>query len=623
MTGELIQLAVKNPSLSLKASLITGVAVGLFSVFLAYFNFLGNLERSALDLRFQLRGVEAPSGEIFIVGITEPCLDKLGRWPWDRHVHAELLNVLTEGGVQVVGMDIIFAETSPQSWMDDELVEATKRAPAVVYPIDAPPAAGQIEGLLTPYRLTLPLPELREAAWSGFINVTPDQDGILRRAIMLMEYQGEPVASFSMLNWAIWHGLDKDALDLNLNKALMPGQSELSLGGYNYPLDGGGRTLINFSGGPNNFVVLPYHLVLEKAYPPSTYQDKIVLVGYFAPGLGDYYFTPFFKDAPMYGVELQANIINMLIRSGPVFTLPLWLNILLVFILGVIAMLLYRLLHPVLGFACFIALAAAFFAVTMLLFIRNSLYVESVYPLLALAGSYVSSLGCRFVVEQKDRQRITRLFGRYVAPQVVDEILSVGEENLKLGGTRRDVTLLFIDIRGFTPLSEKLSPEEVVAILNRYFDIVTRCIFENKGTIDKFMGDAAMAIFNAPLLLEDHALWALRAARAIIDEGVELQKAVAEMSGVTLNFGIGINTGEAVVGNIGAMNRMEYTAIGDTVNLAARLESNAKPGQVLVSESVYRAAAGQIPLEPVGEIPVKGKSRPVMVYQLARGASAE
>lgn len=613
----MISLAAKKTSLTLKQSLISGAAVGLFVVLFAYFNLLGNIERSALDLRFSLRGEVEPAEEILIVGITESCLKELGRWPWDRRLHAHLLELLGAGGAAVVAMDILFIEPAPLDLMDKALIEATKGSSKVVYALDAPPVAAESPGVLRPLQLALPLPGLLEAASAGYINVTPDRDGILRRVFMWMEHREEPLLSFSLLAWAGGHGLDPGTLKVYLEESFRPGQNEVTLGDFSYGLDGGGRTLINYSGGPNNFPVLPYHLVLAEAYDPSTFRDKIVLVGYFAPGLGDYYFTPHMKDRPMYGVEVHANIIHMLLHAGPIYTLPLALTLLLVFILAILAMVIYRKLHPLAGFISFILMAGAFSMVTMLLFVRDSLYVESVYPLLALTAGYVTSLGYRFIVEQRDRKRVTHLFGCYVAPQVVNEILSVGEENLKLGGTRRRITLLFIDIRGFTPLSEKLSPEEVVAVLNEFFAIVTSCIFENKGTIDKFMGDAAMALFNAPLLLEDHALWAVKAAQAITEEGTALREKVREMSGVTLDFGIGINTGEAVVGNIGALNRMEYTAIGDAVNLAARLESNAAPGQVLVSESVYRDVAGRLPLEPVGEITVKGKSKPVMVYQLA------
>ncbi len=602
-------------SFSLRNAAFTGTAVGLLAALFAFFNLLGSLERNALDLRFSLRGEVEPAGEILIVGITETCLDKLGRWPWDRDLHARLLSVLTDGSPVAVGMDLIVAEPS-QDWLDEALIEATRGGVPVIFPIDAPPAPGEKPGFLTPRYLTLPLPGLLEHARAGFINVTPDVDGVLRRAILLMEHEGTPLVSFSVLTWAVSQEIHVDDLYRDLVLILESGRSELPLGEFSFPLDNRGRTLINFSGGPNTFPVLPYHLVLSEAYSSSTFQDKIILVGYFAPGLGDYFITPYARDTPMYGVELHANTIHTLLQSGPIFELPLWLNVLTVFLMGFMSIFIFRILHPAWGLLGLAVLAAGFFMVTMQFFESRSIYVESVYSMMALGGSYVGALGYRFIAEQKNRQRVTRLFGRYVAPQVVEEILNLGEENLKLGGTRRRITLLFIDIRGFTPLSERLSPEDVVYVLNRFFDIVTRCVFQNKGTLDKYMGDAAMAMFNAPLLLEDHVIRALRAAEAIIHEGASLQRQVMDMFGVELSFGIGVNTGDAVVGNIGSENRMEYTAIGDTVNLAARLESSSKPGQVLVSEAVFRDAAGRMPLEYVGEIFVKGKNKPVKVYQL-------
>jgi adenylate cyclase len=600
-----------------------GVAIGLLAVFFSYFNLLGTLELAAFDQRFVWRQAQDPAQEILIVGITEDCLEELGRWPWDRDVHGRLLEVLTQGGAAAVGMDILFSEPSRDPWMDAVLVEATaaawKSGVPVIYAIDASPKQSGLPGFLTPTELHLPIPELMEVAKAGYINVTPDkQDGALRKMILWMEYEGWPITSFDVLLWAMAQGMTTDELYRQLDDLFEPNRPSLPLGQFDFPLDQGGRSLINYSGGPGSFPVLPYHLVVGGAYPPSTFDGAIVMVGFYARGMGDYFFTPFAKDAPMYGIEAHANILHTLLEAGPISPLPLGANLGLVFFLGFGSMFIYQAIRPVWGFAALMILAIAFYGLNASLFENRGIYLETIYPLLALTGSYLTALVYNFIVERRDKQRVTRLFGRYVAPQVVEEILSIGEDNLRLGGTRRRITLLFIDIRGFTPLSEKLSPEEVVKVLNEYFEIVTRCIFENKGTIDKFMGDAAMALFNAPLALEDHALWAVKAAKAITEEGAVLQQKVLEMSGVTLHFGIGINTGDAVVGNIGAENRMEYTAIGDTVNLAARLESNAKPGQVLVSETVYQDVAGRLPLEPVGEIQVKGKSQSVMVYQLMK-----
>ncbi len=223
-----------------------------------------------------------------------------------------------------------------------------------------------------------------------------------------------------------------------------------------------------------------------------------------------------------------------------------------------------------------------------------------------------------FLKEQEEKLQVTRIFGRYVASQVVDEILNLGEQNLKLGGLSREITVLFVDIRQFTTFVEQLSPEETVELLNQFFEIVTQCIFDNKGTIDKFIGDAVMAFFNAPLLLDNHAYWAVKAAQQIMQEISSLQEQAWERWKINLQPGIGINIGEAVVGNIGTESRMDYTAIGDTVNLAQRLESMATPGQVLFSEAVYQQVKDSFPMEPLAEKTVKGKSKPVNIYCLRR-----
>lgn len=610
---------ISNTSTLIKY-IVMGFAVGLIVALFYYFNILGDLERRSYDFFLSLESRD-PGSEVLIVGITEGCLDEFGSWPWQRDVHAELLDVLTEGNAAAVGMDIILSEPAQDPDMDKALVEATERAVPVVYPAVARLTHSDVPGFFTTDVMNYSFSELNEVSRSGFINVANDPDGIMRRAALWMEYEDRPEPSFSLVLWSLLEGYTEEELDNYLKGLYKERPSALPIGDFEFPLDPRGRTLINYCDGPDTFPVLPYHAVIDGDFSPAHFENKIVLVGYYALGLGDYYFTPFQKDTPMMGVEVHANIINTLLNTGPINELIIWQSVILIFVLSVFSILIYYLLRPLKGFICLLALVIIYYIVASQLFHSYALYVETVYPVMALAFSYLTSLFYTFITEQRERQRVTRIFGRYVAQQVVDEILEVGEDKLKLGGTRRNVSLLFIDIRGFTPLSEKLSPEKVVEILNEYFEIVTSCIFDNKGMVDKFMGDAVMAIFNAPMDLEDHAKWALKAAQDIIAEGTELQQKVYEMAGVNLYFGIGINTGDAVVGNIGAENRVEYTAIGDTVNLAARLESNAKPGQVLVSKNVYEAVGDSMPLEEVGEITVKGKSKPIEVYQLVASES--
>jgi len=228
--------------------------------------------------------------------------------------------------------------------------------------------------------------------------------------------------------------------------------------------------------------------------------------------------------------------------------------------------------------------------------------------LYCLAGGYIS--------EKLRQRKVIAAFKKYVAPEVVDEIAKKGDFKIQLGGENRDIAVLFVDIRGFTTMSEVLSPEEVVAILNRYLNLTTNAIFKNKGTLDKFVGDATMAVFNSPFDLEDYVFKAVCAAMDIVEGGAALEKELLEKFGRTVGFGVGVNCGEAVVGNVGCEFRMDYTAIGDTVNTAARLESNAKKGQVLISGEVYERIKDRIEVEEVGEIPLKGKSKGVFVYSV-------
>jgi adenylate cyclase len=246
-----------------------------------------------------------------------------------------------------------------------------------------------------------------------------------------------------------------------------------------------------------------------------------------------------------------------------------------------------------------------------------------IYPLGLLAAQYIAILAEKFIAEQLEKKRVTDVFGKYVAPQIVDEILKEGETGLKLGGTRRDITVLFVDIRGFTPLSESAEPEEVVSILNQYLSLCAEAIFAYGGTLDKYIGDATMALFNAPLDLEDHQLRAVQTALAMQEGAKPLQEKLEKEFGKVVRFGVGIHTGPAIVGNIGADFRMDYTAIGDTVNTSARLESNSKPGQILISSEVYGYVKEHVEVTDLGLIQVKGKAQGVQVYQVDKLIAAE
>ena len=252
---------------------------------------------------------------------------------------------------------------------------------------------------------------------------------------------------------------------------------------------------------------------------------------------------------------------------------------------------------------------------TRFMYLQGSIVPMVLLPLV-LVLIFLARVIQGYLTELMRRRRVVNVFKQYVAPQVVDKISKDKDFELVLGGENRHIAVLFVDIRGFTTMSESMRPEEVVEILNEYLSLTTKSIFDNGGTLDKFVGDATMAVFNAPFELDDYIFravctaWDMRAGADALADKFE------KRFGKSVAFGIGVNCGNAVVGNIGCEFRMDYTAIGDTVNTAARLESNAKRGQILISEDVYEAVKDRVSVTPIGEIPLKGKSNGVFVYQL-------
>jgi adenylate cyclase len=229
---------------------------------------------------------------------------------------------------------------------------------------------------------------------------------------------------------------------------------------------------------------------------------------------------------------------------------------------------------------------------------------------------YVGNLVFHVVASRREKRKVTDAFKKYVDPAIINDIMETGLDNLALGGRLCDICVMFIDIRGFTPMSEKMAPPEVVNMLNDYLEITSTAIFRHGGTLDKFIGDATMAFWGAPIPQEDMVYKAALAALDIVSRGREMEATLRERYDTTVSFGVGIHCGEAVVGNIGTTERVDYTAIGNTVNTAARLESNAKAGQILVSEAVCQALAGRVATELIGNIPLKGKSEEIAVYAL-------
>jgi len=582
-----------------KSLYIVMVIIGLFCLF-SYYNVMEQAESSLQDEILQSRG-EVDS-RIVILGVDDSSLEKYGQWPWSRTYIAEVINKLSQGKAAAIGIDFIYAEETRNAEEDAKLTEAVRNAGNVVMPVYGNFGISTIKkGAMEPISIKEPFEKLKEVSTLAHINTILDSDGIVRKALTSFNYNGKQINSFAV---EVYNQYLR-----NMSKVDYLTQ---------IPKDGWNRTYITYASQPANegsVENFPIYKVLNGEIPVEYFKDKIVLVGPYAVGLGDAYFTPLDHSSSMYGVEIHANIIQNLLNSNFKNDVTDFIHIGLLILLGCICYAIFSKLKPIASFI----IAAVFIATYLLIgkFIFNiGWIIQLFYPTVLIIIIYIVMLVSNYIAEYLDKKRIRGLFGRYVEPKVVNKILDGGKDSVKLGGERRNISVLFVDIRGFTPLSEKCEPEEIVEILNRYLDLTSKSIFNNLGTLDKFIGDATMAIFNAPLDLEDHAFMAVQAAWEMKQGADELQKELLEKYGRSVQFGIGINTGYAVVGNIGSKMRMDYTAIGDTVNTSARLESNAKAGQILMSKATYELVKDRVIVNDLGEIKVKGKEQGISIFQL-------
>ncbi|MBO5509565.1 MAG: CHASE2 domain-containing protein, partial [Lachnospiraceae bacterium] len=427
-------------------------------------------------------------------------------------------------------------------------------------------------------------------------NVAQDSDGTVRRVVMDEQFEGKKQYMFSKVIYDIY--CEKEGIS----------QSEVSSDKY-------GRTLINFSGKPGDYEYISFIDVLNGRIDCRTFKNSIVLVGAYAAGMQDNFKVPNGYSKQMYGVEIHANILQAFMQNR--FSIngnPYLYGILMGIVCALLHFVFKRARILISTILLFAAIAAELCAGIILN--NNGIAISLIYMPIVLIVSYIYCLAIGYILEKIKRKKVLNAFKKYVAPEIVEEISKKGDFKIKLGGENRDIAVLFVDIRGFTTMSEVLEPEQVVEILNNYLNLTTNAIFKNKGTLDKFVGDATMAVFNSPFDLEDYVYKAVCAAMDIVAGGAALEDELMKKFGRSVGFGVGVNCGPAVVGNVGCDFRMDFTAIGDTVNTAARLEANAKKGQVLISDEVYKRLKDRIEVEEIGEIPLKGKSKGVFVYSV-------
>jgi adenylate cyclase len=624
---------------------------------------LEELRIRTFDFYQYVKPRDAALRPVTIVDIDEESLRELGQWPWPRTLIADLVSRLGELGAVVVGFDVVFSEPdrySPGSIIDivhdldeptrerirklpsnDEVLAQAFRKTRVVagesgvrqLGTESGPAPRQV-GLATvggdpsPYLITFPgvlrnIPVLEDAATgTGLFTIRAERDGIVRRVPMAMRAQGViiPSLSLEMLRIALGSG----PLIIRSGEA---GIHSIGVRGLELPTDRNGLIWVYFSGHEDfrraDSRYVSARDVLSGRVPPERIAKKLVLIGTSAIGLLDRQTTPL--DPSMPGVEIHAQIVENALTHGWI-TSPDYAIGAELFV-AVLVSLLVIIFVPVLGAATVAVvgavIAASLAGVSWYLFRESGILIDVTYALMSTLAIYFVLVFTNYLREQLQRQQIRSAFGQYLSPALVEQLVQTPEK-LVLGGEEREMTIMFSDVRGFTTISEtyRSDPQGLTSLMNRLLTPLTNAIIDHKGTIDKYMGDAVMAFWNAPLLDDAHAVNACAAALEMCDRMVKLNRDLEQealASGrkfVPIRIGVGVNTGTCVVGNMGSDLRFDYSVLGDAVNLASRIEGQTKTYgvSILAGSNTIKAAADRFAALELDIVRVKGKTAPEALY---------
>ena len=586
-----------------------------------------------------------PENSVVIVGIDDASVRALQRYPLPRHVYANALQNLEKAGAQVVAFDIGFTDPSG----DEDNVLALALASASV-PVVLAYGSGNADvgsGKVIQQGIDqIPLKQLRCADANSdpkvacsrpypkvtlaSTDLVLDRDGVVRRIPLTVQpacfaagsCTKSSIDTFGLAAYRTFVQSGEGGADLEIsNGTARFGEA------WSVPVDGSGSVLVNFSGPPGNFKEFGHYLsfsqVVNGSFDPEKVNGKIVLVGYYGlTGVNDEQLvTTSFginRTLAMAGVEIHANVVQMLLNAvgnsvNPSRFLtaePPWVLLALLLVLGLataIGVARVTVLWGLIGTV--LALGLFTYGMSVLATFQN--WVPDLFhPWLAVALTYSGVTAYRFLYEDREKRKVTALFGTYLKPEIVAELAKTrgGVDDILRGGERRDVTLMFVDIRGFTSMSESMAARDVTDVVQMYLDHLSEIIFRWDGTIDKYIGDEIMAFWNAPRLQENHALLAVRCAYDCIKRAPELQQQLLARGLPPIRWGIGINSGPAVVGNMGSRDRLQYTALGDTVNTAARFCSHAPAFQVLIGQETYDMCKEYIAIDLVPGVQLKGKS---------------
>ncbi|MFW9620320.1 MAG: CHASE2 domain-containing protein [Sulfurospirillum sp.] len=647
---------------SLTQLLFTFMVIG--SCVAGYFHFSPfwqPFEYKIKDLMLQSRGEIMGDDNIVIVDIDEKSLKTLGQWPWSRDKVAKLLQNLSDFGAAIIGLDVVFAEadnSSPQHILkqfglpyenlpdyDAILAQTITQTPTVMgYVFALTPDFIEPEGhpkssaiiieherpahssLIKPYRAILNIPLIQQKAYSsGYFNTIPDNDGIVRSIPLVMEYDGVlyPSLSLEMIRIA----LGEKKINIVYDER---GVSQIEIGEHIIPTDFYGRLMVNYRGSQHSYEYISAVDVYNNHINPLQVKDKIVLIGTSAAGLLDLRSTPF--ESVYAGVEVHANAIDNILHQDYIAK-PIWtvgVDIISLFMVCFITLAILLLPSALFSFIALVVLNLCIIFIHYYSMIYQGVLFNTILPLVAINILFIIGQAINYFLEIRQKELVKHKFASKVSPAVMNNILSSNNDVLE--GVEKEITIFFSDIRNFTALSEAAgAPKHLIHLMNAYMDPMSQIIIRAGGTVDKFIGDAIMAYWNAPLSIENHADKAVSAAleqlhylpklNALLKTNPEFAQIVSmsEAKAVPIiDIGIGINTGLAIVGEMGTSSRSDYTVIGDAINLGSRLESLCKyyNSHLTISNFTKSLLKGSYIFRFLDLVTVKGKSEPVEVWQI-------
>jgi len=572
--------------------------IGLLSaiVFSAsvYFGFFSGIDNFITDSFFITKPIKQ---EILVIGIDNESLQEYGQWPWNRELLGRALSKMNEQPPKTVGIDLILSENSRVGIEDDEKLKNILNE--LKYPVVLAVEGNkvflqknnEVDFLIKPLK---EFQNTRQVSL-GHANIIVDPDQTVRQYPTKINFAGE-IGKEELRSFAYEIALRSGLPIKKENKLLL-------------------QERIYYYGPAQSVRTISFKRIFEEK--ADFWQNKIVLIGVTATDLHDYQITPLQKSIPIAGVEIQANIVASLLNGDRLIVVPKIINILLIILLALLPVFLFwrlkKIIWPIL-ICVFMVIIFYFFA--MWLF-----EVGFILPLtniiFALIFSTTVLFVYRYLIVEKEKRQIRNIFSRYVSKEVVGEIMK-NPEAVVLGGEEREITVFFSDIRGFTTIAESMSSVKLVSMLNRYFTLMTNEITKHRGVFDKYIGDAIMAFWGAPLKDDNQVEEALKTSIEMLKKLKELNQEFSKEGLPEIKIGIGLFNGQAVVGNIGSAQRLNYTAMGDTVNTASRLESlNKEYGtQIIVGESVMKKCTGKYIFKFLGAVKVKGKNEEVNIYTI-------